>query len=211
MELLNKYWSPENQILVQVGDMVDRGNFPAKVLNAVRDLEAKHPEAVISLMGNHERELIEHLKASTNPFWLAQGGITTVNDMKQEITDLDELLSWLKARPMFYETDHIFVSHAGISKTTNDPFDYDSCNGVLWTREPLKDLGKTQVVGHTPTHDGKPRFDPSSNTWYIDTWAYHGKGLCGAIFNEQGQMIEWHVEPTSTLDIDVQPGLRRTV
>lgn len=67
-----------------------------------------------------------------------------------------------------HESDRVFISHAGIARGASNPFDPNNQDGVVWTRQSLKKLGKIQIVGHTPTRSGLPEYDARSNSWYID-------------------------------------------
>lgn len=88
----------DGDLLVSVGDLVDRGPQPAEV---VRFFQSR-PGAVV-LMGNHERK---HVRG--------------VLSYAQEITRLQmdagyaEAVEWMRGLPYFFETDAVRVVHAAM-------------------------------------------------------------------------------------------------
>lgn len=87
------------------------------------------------------------------------------------------------------------------SGDTNNPFDADNRDGVVWTRQSLQNLGKVQIVGHTPTQSGKPEYDLRSNSWYIDTGACFSGCLSAIKLNSQGKVIEIYSIETCSQDL----------
>jgi hypothetical protein len=59
-------------------------------------------------------------------------------------------IEWLKTLPMYYETDHLFVSHAPVNNLMYIPTDpYGRDHYFIWNRyEPLKPQHKFMVHGH---------------------------------------------------------------
>jgi len=47
-----EFWEPEKEILIQLGDLIDRGNFTPQLVKLCRELEDKHK--AVFLKGNHE-------------------------------------------------------------------------------------------------------------------------------------------------------------
>ena len=138
-----------------------------------------------------------------SPAWLTYGGAATV---RQYLT-LPDLraphLAWLAQRPLFWENDALLVSHAGIADVPNAyaPTDND---GLLWRRGPLKRLGKLQVVGHTPTLDGRPVFDTEHQACYLDTGAYQNKVLTGIRFSPEARVLDIISVPTVARDLPAE-------
>lgn len=52
------HWKREEEVLVLVGDLIDRGNYSAKVLQLCKELSEGDHQVVV-LKGNHEAELIQ--------------------------------------------------------------------------------------------------------------------------------------------------------
>ncbi|MBK8553707.1 MAG: metallophosphoesterase [Ignavibacteria bacterium] len=80
--LLNKYWNRDEELLIQVGDLVDRGNFSPQALLYAFELNQQKPNAVF-LKGNHEYELLKHLFNGPNDNWLRQGGDITLKQFQE--------------------------------------------------------------------------------------------------------------------------------
>jgi len=47
----------------------------------------------------------------------------------------------------------------------------------LWNRGQLKNIGKLQIIGHTPCESGNAEFNRISSTLNIDTGVYRPVGL----------------------------------
>jgi serine/threonine protein phosphatase 1 len=76
--------------------------------------------------------------------------------------------------------------------------DLRSERGILWTRDPLLDIGKLQVVGHTKQQEITLVED--SHSVYIDTGACVGNKLSAIIVHESN-IIETIDEKTHLNDI----------
>lgn len=199
--LLSVHWNPVEDLLVQVGDLIDRGNFSAETVGFVRRLQTKYPDRVIILRGNHEQEIIHHIETRVNKNWLLQGGYETLANYQKLGMSLAEEVDWMKCLPLYWENSAIFVSHAGIAEVAENPFFPDAKDSVLWTRKPLRNLGKLQVVGHTPMRNGLPKHDPISNSWYIDTGAYLKKNLSAIQLTQTGDVLKVVSIPTNPQDV----------
>jgi serine/threonine protein phosphatase 1 len=70
--------------------------------------------------------------------------------------------------------------------------------GVLWNRSPLKNIGKLQIIGHTPTD--RPKYDMTSNAWNIDTGAAYLGYLTGVKIKSNGEVSEFIREDTDLRD-----------
>lgn len=200
-ELLT-HWQPATELLVQVGDLVDRGRFAPECVQLARELEAAHPGHTVWLKGNHEHEMLRHFGPSgPNPPWLEWGGRATVQQYQGRPEMLREHLAWLAQRPLCWQNEHLLISHAGFADTPT-PLDPDNPQGVLWRRGPLRHFpAQRQVVGHTPSPDGQTVFDQTSNTVYLDTGAYNGLCLTAVRFSPTGELLAEFSVPTSRLDI----------
>lgn len=201
-KLINEHWNIGEQILVQLGDLLDRGKFsPETILYAI-ELQKNNPDKVYLLKGNHEFEVIVHVEKG-NENWLRQCGQETLKKFERKSLDLVNYISWLESLPLYYETDYAFISHAGISLTAENPFEESHPESVLWNRGQLKNIGKLQIIGHTPCKSGKAEFDSESNTLNIDTGAYLPKGLTAVEINDEGKVNEIIFVPTLSIDVTV--------
>ncbi|TGE23763.1 serine/threonine protein phosphatase [Hymenobacter aquaticus] len=200
LELL-QHWQPEQELLIQVGDLVDRGNFSPDTVGLALSLSERHPQNTVFLKGNHELGMTRHYgPQGPYPNWLLWGGRYTTAQYSLRRSLLPSHLSWLGQRPLFWENDHVFVSHAGLADTP-EPLNEDNPDGILWRRGPLHHIGKLQVIGHTPTA-GSPDFDPAHHVLNIDTGAVYGRALTGVKLSPQGEVLQILTVPTHPIDSD---------
>ncbi|MBG8555565.1 metallophosphoesterase [Hymenobacter guriensis] len=199
-ELL-RHWQPATELLVQTGDLVDRGRYVPETVDLAVDLSRRYPAQTVFLKGNHEALMLQHLgPAGPHPGWLRWGGRSTLQQYRSRTDLLAEHLPWLASRPLLWENDALFISHAGLADTP-EPLHEDNPNGILWRRGPLLQIGKRQIIGHTPTPDGKTLFDAATDALYIDTGAYLGRGLTAVRLSPAGQLLETLTVPTRRRDI----------
>lgn len=201
LELL-QHWQPEQELLIQVGDLMDRGNFAPETIGLAMSLSEQYPQQTIFLKGNHEVGMLRHYGAQgPYPNWLLWGGRATFQQYGHRRELLTTHLPWLAQRPLFWENDHVFVSHAGLADTP-DPLDEDNPDGLLWRRGPLRNTGKLQVIGHTPTDDARPDFDPVAYVLNLDTGAVYGRALTAARIAPNGDILQILSVPTHSIDSD---------
>lgn len=191
-------WNHETEILVQVGDLIDRGNFNPQTIQLCRELQTKY--GAIFLKGNHEQLALDYFRKKKTERWYEKYGKKVLWQYTLEDIDPEDDFDWIETFPTFLETENVFLSHAGIDYSS---FSMDECHadGLFWNRGHIKNIGKLQVFGHTPLKSGKPEFDEESNSWNIDTGAYRGKALSALRINEQGKVAETIVVPTFQDDI----------
>lgn len=200
LQLLD-HWDPKSEKLIQLGDLVDRGNHSPSVLELAFQLKKNFGQQVQFLMGNHEHMMIKYMRGEDKQKnWLFNGGQQTLHQFEILDFDPDNYATWLSALPLFWENEYLKISHAGFSGLGNAE-DPNNPNGLLWNRKPLINIHKIQVIGHTPQWDGKPKYNPDSNSWNIDTGAYGGVCLTGIKFEENGKFLKTISIPTDKRDI----------
>lgn len=102
LEIIDKE-SPEAKLLF-AGDLVNRGPNSLDALRQVKNLETK----AVTVLGNHDLHLlavaagIQHMKPGDS--------IQPILDAP----DRDELIEWLRHRPMAYTGDNCLLVHAGV-------------------------------------------------------------------------------------------------
>lgn len=199
-ELLT-HWRPAEETLVQLGDLVDRGNYSPETVELCRQLSQDFPAKTVFLQGNHDWAMAEHL-GPNGPYraWLGWGGKATLQQYQQHRDWLAEHAAWLSQRPLYWGNDHVLFSHAGFANV-DDPLDPNNNNGVLWRRGALRHLAVRQVVGHTPTASRQPEYVEASDTIYLDTGAVFGDWLTGLRLSETGEAFETVAIPTVLEDI----------
>ncbi len=97
-------FEPSRDRLWLVGDLVNRGSESAAVLRFVKSLG----ERAITVLGNHDLHLLAVAGGATTP-----KDSDTLRDVLQA-PDRDELLLWLRRRPLIHVEGHYLMVHAGL-------------------------------------------------------------------------------------------------
>ncbi|UHA72641.1 metallophosphoesterase family protein [Paenibacillus sp. 481] len=197
-ELLNRYWNPYEERLVQLGDLIDRGNDTPGTLLLAKELRKQYGANAVFLKGNHEYEFMQHIEHGPNEYWLPQCGYDTLKQLRTANMELGEVAEWIGELPLVWENEHVLISHAGIAEQVAFPFDEGNEIGVLWNRTPLKHISKLQIIGHTPCKSGRPEYVEASHSWNIDTGAYRKVALSAIRVTAQGEVLE-------IVQLDVDP------
>lgn len=171
---------PEKDLLLFIGDYVDRGEKSVEVMEFLIGLK-NQVKNLIFLKGNHEDMLENYLSGHDRFTYLMNGGQLTLDGYLNRRRPGDphpipkEHIDFLKSLTLYYETDRYIFVHAGIRKKI--PLDRQDTYDLLWIRsEFIKsdyDFGKQVVFGHTPF--SKPLVQ--SNKIGIDTGAVYGNKL----------------------------------
>jgi len=175
----------QNDLLLFIGDYIDRGNSSRTVVDYVIGLQSEF-QNVVCLLGNHEQMLLRYLEGIDEEMYLYNGGSATLAayGLKHSIlfhprqTAFPEShLQFFRLLLPYYETaDYIFV-HAGLMP--GRPLDQQTISDLIWIRQEFiysdYDFGKRVIFGHTPRMN--PLIMP--NKIGIDTGAvYGGKLTC---------------------------------
>lgn len=209
-------YDPEHHQLVLIGDLNDRG--PRSKESLLLGKKLVEESGAVYLMGNHEEYLLDFLQQPEDvaPMYLYNGGKETVESLLHkgaweeysptEIAMMirsryQDLIAFLKERPLYYEWGPYVFVHAGVDLTKKDwrkttPHDF------VWIREPFhtgkNNTGKIIVFGHTITpmlHGDMQTTDLwlSDNKIGIDGGAVFGGSVHGVIFDTTGilQDIEY--------------------
>ncbi len=199
---------PGHQVLVYLGDYIDRGQHSFGVVDAL--IHDPLPNfQIVHLKGNHEDFLLRFVETGEQgENWLFNGGVTTFNSyrtsgasMADLYGDMDNLRDALievlpPAHLAFYrrlamthsEGDYLFV-HAGIRPGI--PVSHQKDDDLIWIRGPFlhtdEDFGQVVVHGHTP------EFEPviRHNRIGVDTQAYRSGCLtCLVLEGEQRRFLQ---------------------
>ena len=161
----------EEDTLVFLGDLIDRGADAPGCVEHIMKLCAESPERVICLRGNHEQMLMDFLDGHAT-MWLTPvtGGERTFQqytgravrvhseqdfeEMRRMFADSFpiEHLEFMQGLPFFYEDEHAIYVHAGLDEGKHPS--ESSPMSLLWMRDMdfYKNYrGKPCVFGHTPT------------------------------------------------------------
>ncbi|MCG7406607.1 serine/threonine protein phosphatase [Paenibacillus sp. ACRRX] len=189
-ELLDQHWKPDEERLIQLGDLIDRGNDTPGTLLFAKQLKQRHGANVVFLKGNHEYEFEQHIVNGPNEYWLPQCGYDTLNQLRAAEMELQEVSDWIGELPLLWENEHVLISHAGIAEKAEFPLDEANEIGVLWNRTPLRNVGKLQIIGHTPCKSGYPEYEKASHSWNVDTGAYRKVALSAIRVTSRGEVLE---------------------
>lgn len=154
--------------VICVGDYVDRGDQSAHVLTWIKHLNTLYPDLFIALKGNHEQMMLDFIKKpeATGERWLRYGGLQTLMSFRigrapgesmislrdRLVEELGpEMIAWLKALPLQWQSGNVVVCHAGMDPTIEPSL--QSQQVLLWGHEkfgkhPRQD-GVWVVHGHT--------------------------------------------------------------
>jgi serine/threonine protein phosphatase 1 len=184
-------------VLVFVGDYVDRGADSSGVIDQLLRLRANPDYETHLLKGNHEVMFLDFLEDPAAFFqWAANGGVPTlasydidVDAMRDQLPAVlrdtavsaipDAHLELLRGlESMVVIGDYLFA-HAGIRPGVS--IEAQAEHDLIWIREPFLDhqgdLGKVVVHGHTPV----PEPDIRSNRVNIDTLAWRNGTLTALV------------------------------
>ncbi|MEM9364890.1 MAG: metallophosphoesterase family protein [Planctomycetota bacterium] len=176
-ELLQWIAPTQDDILVTLGDYVDRGPDAKGVVEVL--LELGKNTQMVPLMGNHEEMMLDVLDGrESHHGWLRYGGVETLESYGFD-GDMDflpeEHSQFYRDLHDYFETDQFFFTHAAYDPGTD--FAEQTIEMLRWhsLRQGIPGphmSGKTAVVGHTANHEGEV-FDVG-HLVCIDTFCYGG-------------------------------------
>jgi serine/threonine protein phosphatase 1 len=161
----------DNDTLVFIGDLIDRGPDIPGCVEHVLSLYEENPESVICLRGNHEQMLLDFIDDGQT-IWMetVTGGDQTFQQYTQKPLQLaceadfeaarehinrsipEKQIAFFRNLPLYHEDDYALYVHAGLE---NGQHPRDTApHSLLWTRDMnfyKSYRGKPCVFGHTPT------------------------------------------------------------
>ena len=169
-------FNKKNDLLVYLGDYIDRGSNSKDVINHILKLQKEKVNSIF-LMGNHEQIMIDFVfnKINNLRYWLNLGADQTFKSYKIEVAEFikdgfgddkidrlrsvllnklsNEHIHFLKNLRLSYSVGNYLFVHAGINpeKTLKDQDKMD----LLWSRSDQffdKNFKFEQIIihGHTP-------------------------------------------------------------
>lgn len=217
IQTLLRYWNPDNQQLILLGDLIDRGEDSLEVILLAKKL--KETYGAIILTGNHELMFLDWLQHPyhSTPFYYPHGGRETIHSFFDESpmtflktpeeiaqminTQFQEEIQFLANLPRYYEWNPYVFVHAGVD-LNNQNWKETNEDDFCWIRDEfyqgVNHTGNIFVVGHTPTELLNP--DGSCEVWIspchtkiaIDGGAVFG-GLLHSIQIEKDQPIATNI------------------
>ena len=156
MSLYNKLKVTAEDLLIFLGDYIDRGNENRKMLEWI--MRESEKENVIALRGNHEQMLLECFR-NQDLMWIYNGGKETFNELRKWSDEnegiIKDVFKFINRLPLCHmlkiKGQEYFFCHAGVDpkKTLKEQTEEE----LLWIREKFftEYNGDTIiVVGHTP-------------------------------------------------------------
>jgi serine/threonine protein phosphatase 1 len=172
----------DRDILIFLGDYVDRGPASRQVIATLLELRLTHRH-LVTLMGNHEQMLLDYLAGREKELFLTNGGIETLDSYgiinyadiwTQNILPADHL-DFLTNLHLWWEDENFIYVHAALESGV--PPARQKRQWLLWGRhgflDSRQDFGKRVIYGHTPWPE--PRVE--ANKIGIDTGAVYGGRL----------------------------------
>lgn len=160
-ELLDRlHYDASSDVLISVGDIVDRGPKVRETIEFLRRQPNFH-----TVLGNHEDKLARYVKG--NPVKIGHGLQQTIAAFGDGFPP--DFLPWLESLPLILKTPSGYVVHAGFDPESS-PVEqsredciymrfhggktyFDEMNGILWHALWPKD-GPRVFFGHIPTEHG---------------------------------------------------------
>ena len=183
LNILPVNWGKDT--LIFLGDYIDRGPSPRKVIEMVLELKKKYPHSVITLKGNHEWMFERFLKGIDVEVFLYNGGNITLRDYYKEgfLEIPEEHLRFLKELKLYYETEEYIFVHAGLRPGV--PLEEQREEDLLWIRQSFYasnyKFSKTVIFGHTPFSEPYVKEDKIG----IDTGCVYGGKLTAIMLPEK--------------------------
>ncbi|MDP2723995.1 MAG: metallophosphoesterase family protein [Bacteroidales bacterium] len=144
----------KNDLLVFLGDYIDKGSKSKQVIDYIIELRNQGFE-VVTLMGNHEILLLEaHTNKTRMSVWLEIGGYETMRSLG--IKSLHHInpvyLDFFNQLEYFYEYDGFLFVHAGFNDKNPDPFEDKSVMAWICKKKYKNPLLADKIIvhGHCP-------------------------------------------------------------
>lgn len=142
----NKNWVGGRSVLVQTGDVTDRGAGTKAALDLLMSLEKQAPKSggrVHYLLGNHEvMNLTGHMRDASPEIFASFGGEAA---MRQAFGPDGEYGRWLRRKPVILPLNGTIFMHAGISPAEST-LSIDDLNGRAKRELEAWDGGVRQLV-----------------------------------------------------------------
>lgn len=171
----------KTDILVLIGDLIDRGKKSKDVLDTVLLLKENDFKNLIYIRGNHEQMLIDSIEDEDKEYiWIKNGGDKTLKSFRANYaSQIPKIyIDLLKTSIPYYEYgDYIFV-HAGLNFDLKEPL--EDPYSLMWIRDmSMEKYRKSEfstkkiIHGHTPIERDKIIKDfNNSNIMNLDNGIY---------------------------------------
>jgi len=155
----------EDDRLILIGDIMDRGKDSYKVFCKAVSLQEKMQDRFVLIKGSHEKFLLEeNLSLPYRVLWNLIGKREAVRSFKQRGKRMDDCMPWFKEHCVpYYEEENFQCVHAGVTNqnlSKND--DYTLFMDHKCTRR-NQYTGKLTITGHVRFKEPM-RFDGSGKS-----------------------------------------------
>ena len=208
------YWNRDD-ILVILGDLVDRGPQSLQVIEKVIELKQTYGDNVVFVKGNHEEMLLNFLEYPNEKqeHYYKFGGKETMqsllaklpNDIGEQSYHVQAIevqqhyknqLDFIQAAPVYKIIGNVLLTHAGFNSefaTLEETTEHD----FIWIRKHYEATNKTpyvNVFGHTPLkyiHDSNDVWLSEDKRYIAIDGGYFMTGQMNAIrLNHEGELLE---------------------
>lgn len=182
LNLLEMMDYSKEDILIFLGDYIDRGPDSQKVVSKVMQLKKELP-FVLTLLGNHEAMFLRYLQGAGQEFFLRNGGQETLTSygmdsvagINNKPSIPDKHIAFFNSLLLHWEDENYIYVHAGLQPGIHLSLQTDEW--CLWAREEFinssYNFGKRVIFGHTVFKE--PFIRPEKVG--IDTGAVYGGHL----------------------------------
>lgn len=211
MSLWQKIEVTDNDLVIFLGDYIDRGAQVAETLKWI--LEQSKKENIIFLRGNHEQMLLDTFQGHMDKLtWLFNCGPATIQALSklkaEDKTFIERFQNFVENLPLSYSIEiggrqYMFV-HAGVD--SSKPLDEQTEDFLLWAREKFfntYDGDAVIISGHSPVQafeqfgvgdNPRPVKLPGRNILLMDTGSFiRGSGKISAVDILTGEY--WQSDP----------------
>jgi len=180
-ELLEKISIQKEDLVLFMGDYIDRGPHSKQVVQKMVELKNIHKN-VLFLKGNHEDMLLGSVgfSAAVNDIntWFYNGGISTLRSYGMSNEDIKALtkiwedtlrlekimevipeshMKFFQELELYVESENFFFCHAGVDPYSSLEEGKENIFNLLWMRDHIyadhQVWEKTVVCGHTPLEE----------------------------------------------------------
>jgi len=174
--------NPREDVIIFLGDYIDRGPDSKQVVSEILRLRRKFPR-LITLKGNHEQMFLDYLTGRDRDLFLMTGGRQTLTSygIRSPFAGVSapdipaEHFHFFKELLLSWEDANYVYVHAGLQPGVH--LTQQSDRWLLWARDAFLesnfDFGKKVIFGHTPFR--APMIE--HNKIGIDTGAVYGGRL----------------------------------
>ena len=171
--LLNKQLkiNKDDQIFI-LGDLIDKGNNSALVLDLIIDLKANDYQ-IFPIKGNHEKKF---LTAYSCGFEFFEAYLKAYNSLDLLEGELDQYLQLISGFEYYIELDNFVLSHIGINEDRINPF--TDLRGMFpeiqFDFDAQRIMQKTQIHGHMvrTIEEIKSSIEKKEKRFSIDSGCY---------------------------------------